>query len=278
MFGHDRRRPSSIDALLYLDRDAPSQIYPWRSTASPPRGVVRWGGFAAAINVVRAASSLYPHTRRQRALVAARRLVNAAIDRDLSAGLVSAFAIIAEGIQEYCKDQGPVCRDLPLTTAQVQKTFGLLNAFVWIEPRSKKHAMEQLIDTFADRGNRDASGLIVSTGVGVGLSIANLSRRTSQSSDYAKSFAPGLSLPLCLSLEWMSSVAQYAAVNLDGEVSQPNFGTAVFFGGTFAFRYGSPSVPMRRCLGYKKRSHTTGVPRTDHVIVCPSIIRALTPS
>jgi hypothetical protein len=211
------------------------------------------------------------------AVSAARTLANAAIDRDLGNGLVAAFALIGNAIAAYCKTQGDICK-VPLTNAQVQKTFGLLNAFAtyaatYREPNptqdddptaatelertrleQRKRAMEQLIETFADRSNRLTGEVIVSAGVGVGFAISWTKKNVG--SGFNTDVIPGLSLPLGLGLEVtgrpvgfylhaaLLDVAQYATVDTQGNIADPNPATAVFFGGTAALRFGSPNLPI----------------------------------
>lgn len=209
-------------------------------------------------------------------VTAARTLANAAVDRELSHGLVAAFSLLGNAIAAYCATQGDTCL-VPLTAPRVQKTFALLNALISyassyreqdtndengddntaeieaLRLEQRKKAMEQLLDTFADRTNRIAGETIVSAGVGVGFAVSSI--KSDADAAFRSELLPALSLPLGIGIEYTSNpgvflqiialdVAQYANVDTHGQVAEANPATALYFGGTVGVRIGSPSIPF----------------------------------
>jgi hypothetical protein len=233
-------------------------------------------------------------------LQALRELVNAVSDDEPERAARAAGSMLASAIlkatERECQSTGALigsCKlAVPVTSAQVQKAFGMVNGILAYASTYKpsegaehaeldkaileerKRAMNDLVDSATERSDR-ADDLVVSFGTGVGVGYGWYRQREQSDPNADRSLnGPGLLLPTGVAIEWLPSGfhgfwgplgvnVQFTALDLslyaaapEGEGVEPEPATAVFPGLRAGVLFGEPdmSLLLGGGIGYAPRA------------------------
>jgi hypothetical protein len=280
--------PPCKAALLSMQQnwpELPSLVARSADVFQPPPGTSPNKTAKVAINVVleiadHVLQSAKPTTTEvrnaRRALQAARSLVNAILENDLSEALVQAGSYIANVTDDTDGDR--------------ERAFALLNGFVSyaasytskqngtdgnaqanreelkLRHEQRKLAMESLIDSLTDRSYRSPGSVVFSAGATVSA-VAGWQRYKIHNENFGQpgedkdsaedEWVPAVSLPTGFALEVLPNennlgfhlqlplldIAQFANVT-DSELAEPEVATAAYFGVTAAMLIGSRTQPF----------------------------------